>query len=74
MGTLGDHHAAYSTVGVIRGRAVPLERKPARVRREAGGQVRTNRLLTNLNLESDLRAVRRTAKAQRTDRRDGVRR
>ena len=48
---LGDHCAACSTVGVLQTRAVPLEGAWARVGREAGGRVRTNVYLRNLNLE-----------------------
>ena len=50
LDTLGDHRAACSTVGVLQTRAVPLERAWARVRREAGGRVRANAYLRNLNL------------------------
>ena len=48
---LGDHRAACSTAGVLQTRAVPLERAWARVGREAGGRVRTNCYLKNLNAE-----------------------
>ena len=51
LDTLGDHRAACSTVGVLQTRAKPLERAWARVCREAGGHVRTHRLLRDLNAE-----------------------
>ena len=46
----GDHRAACSTVGVLKVRAIPQERAWARVCREAGGRVTTNRRLADLNL------------------------
>ena len=60
MDALGDHRAACSTVGVLAARAVPLERAWARVGREAGGRVKTNVYLKNLNLlEARVRDDRR---------------
>ena len=46
----GDHRAACSTVGVLKVRAIPQERAWARVCREAGGRVTTNRRVADLNL------------------------
>ena len=50
LDALGDHRAACSTCGVLKTRAVPLERMWARVGREAGARVRTNAYLRNLNV------------------------
>ena len=60
LDALGDHRAACSTVGVLAARAVPPERAWARVGREAGGRVKTNVYLKNLNLlEARVRDDRR---------------
>ena len=50
LDSLGDHRAACSTVGFLQTRAIPLERAWARVCREAGGRVKTNSYLRDLNL------------------------
>jgi hypothetical protein len=57
---LGDHRAAYATSGFLRVRSIPLERAVARICREAGGRVRTNVLLRDMNLPCpppDARAI-----------------
>ena len=46
----GDHSASCPRSGLLRSRAVPLERAAARVCREAGATVATNVLLRDLNL------------------------
>lgn len=48
---VGDHRAACSTCGVIRKRALPLERALARVCREAGARVAENVRLQGMNLQ-----------------------
>ena len=42
LDALGDHRAACAQAGVLRSRAVPLERALARICREAGARVATN--------------------------------
>ena len=48
---VGDHRCACSTCGVLRRRAIPLEKALARVCREAGARVAENVLLRDLNLQ-----------------------
>ncbi|OLP76386.1 hypothetical protein AK812_SmicGene43688 [Symbiodinium microadriaticum] len=50
LDALGDHRASCPRSGLLRSRAVPLERAAARVCREAGATVATNVLLRDLNL------------------------
>ena len=50
LDVLGDHRAACGVCGVLKTRAVPLERMWARVCREAGGRVRTHVRLKDMNL------------------------
>ena len=52
LDALGDHRASCPRSGLLRSRAVPLERAAARVCREAGATVATNVLLRDLNLVS----------------------
>jgi hypothetical protein len=47
----GDHRAACSTCGIIRRRALPLEKALARVCREAGARVAENMFLRDMNLQ-----------------------
>ena len=50
LDALGGHRASCPRSGLLRSRAVPLERAAARVCREAGATVATNVLLRDLNL------------------------
>ena len=47
---VGDHRTACATSGVLRSRAVPLQRALARVCREAGARVAANVPLSRMNL------------------------
>ena len=58
LDSLGDHRAACATSGFLR--SIPVERAVARICREAGGPVRTNIFLRDMNLPSpppDARAI-----------------
>ena len=50
LDALGDHRASCPRSGLLRPRAIPLERAAARMCREAGATVSTNVLLRDLNL------------------------
>ncbi len=59
LDAFGNHRASCSTVWILKQRAGPLERAWARVCREAGDVVKTNKSFGNLNLPriQDKRAV-----------------
>jgi hypothetical protein len=48
---LGDHRAACAAAGVLRPRAVPMERAAARICREAGARVAQNVFLRDMNVD-----------------------
>ena len=54
LDALGDHRAACAQAGVLRSRAVPLERALARICREAGARVATNVPLSRMNLDAPI--------------------
>ena len=63
---LGDHVTACPTSGVLRTRAVPLERAVARVCREAGGRVAMHVRVAEMNVDvpvSDARCIEILASA-----------
>ena len=50
--TLGHHRSACAVAGVLGRRGFPLENAAARICREAGGRVRTNVLVRDLDLHA----------------------
>ena len=61
LDALADHRASCPRSGLLRPRAIPLERAAARVCREAGATVSTNVLLRDLNLVVERQDDRRVA-------------
>ena len=57
LDVFGDHRAACAQAGVLRSRAVPLERALARICREAGARVATNVPLNRMNLPDQLSTI-----------------